>query len=130
MGADSPQPRGAAFFDLDRTLMEGSSAFQFGRAAYRAGLLGRRAIRRVMAIDVASTTLVLVATVAGAAVDGARGAVWAVAMAQGLLMSAWLLAFQFETHPRFRHVGRHRRAAIADAEPAVQVGEPALAGRT
>jgi HAD superfamily hydrolase (TIGR01490 family) len=32
----------AAFFDLDRTLMEGSSAFQFGRAAYRAGLLSRR----------------------------------------------------------------------------------------
>jgi HAD superfamily hydrolase (TIGR01490 family) len=33
---------GSAFFDLDRTLMEGSSAFQFGRAAYRAGLLSRR----------------------------------------------------------------------------------------
>src|SRR5579859_5103327 len=32
----------AAFFDLDRTLMQGSSAFQFGRAAYRAGLLSRR----------------------------------------------------------------------------------------
>ena len=32
----------AAFFDLDRTLMEGSSAFQFGRAAHRAGLLSRR----------------------------------------------------------------------------------------
>jgi HAD superfamily hydrolase (TIGR01490 family) len=32
----------AAFFDLDRTLMEGSSAFQFGRAAYRAGLMTRR----------------------------------------------------------------------------------------
>jgi HAD superfamily hydrolase (TIGR01490 family) len=32
----------AAFFDLDRTLMQGSSAFQFGRAAYRAGLMGRR----------------------------------------------------------------------------------------
>jgi HAD superfamily hydrolase (TIGR01490 family) len=32
----------AAFFDLDRTLMEGSSAFQFGRAAYNAGLLSRR----------------------------------------------------------------------------------------
>ena len=27
----------AAFFDLDKTLMEGSSAFQFGRAAYKAG---------------------------------------------------------------------------------------------
>jgi HAD superfamily hydrolase (TIGR01490 family) len=34
--------RAAAFFDLDRTLMEGSSAFQFGRAAYRHGLLSRR----------------------------------------------------------------------------------------
>jgi HAD superfamily hydrolase (TIGR01490 family) len=39
LGASAPA---AAFFDLDRTLMEGSSAFQFGRAAYRAGLLGRR----------------------------------------------------------------------------------------
>src|ERR1700761_2146605 len=34
--------RAAAFFDLDKTLMQGSSAFQFGRAAYRNGLLGRR----------------------------------------------------------------------------------------
>src|SRR5579884_2945779 len=34
--------RAAAFFDLDRTLMEGSSAFQFGRAAFKAGLLSRR----------------------------------------------------------------------------------------
>jgi len=44
MGAESPLRGGtaAAFFDLDRTLMEGSSAFQFGRAAYRAGLMGRR----------------------------------------------------------------------------------------
>jgi HAD superfamily hydrolase (TIGR01490 family) len=35
-------PSAAAFFDLDRTLMEGSSAFQFGRAAYRHGLMSRR----------------------------------------------------------------------------------------
>src|SRR5437879_10937791 len=35
-------PRAAAFFDLDRTLMQGSSAFQFGRAAYKAGLISRR----------------------------------------------------------------------------------------
>jgi HAD superfamily hydrolase (TIGR01490 family) len=34
--------RGAAFFDLDKTLMEGSSALHFGRAAYRAGLVSRR----------------------------------------------------------------------------------------
>jgi HAD superfamily hydrolase (TIGR01490 family) len=37
-----PSPAGAAFFDLDKTLIQGSSAFQFGRAAYRAGLMGRR----------------------------------------------------------------------------------------
>jgi HAD superfamily hydrolase (TIGR01490 family) len=37
---------GAAFFDLDRTLMAGSSAFQFGKAAYRAGLLSRRQLAR------------------------------------------------------------------------------------
>jgi HAD superfamily hydrolase (TIGR01490 family) len=34
--------RAAAFFDLDKTLMEGSSALHFGRAAYRAGMLSRR----------------------------------------------------------------------------------------
>jgi HAD superfamily hydrolase (TIGR01490 family) len=34
--------RGAAFFDLDKTLMEGSSALHFGRAAYNAGLVSKR----------------------------------------------------------------------------------------
>jgi HAD superfamily hydrolase (TIGR01490 family) len=37
-----PEEKGAAFFDLDRTLMAGSSAFQFGRAAYKSGLVSRR----------------------------------------------------------------------------------------
>jgi HAD superfamily hydrolase (TIGR01490 family) len=37
-----PDERGAAFFDLDRTLLAGSSTYQFGRAAYKAGLLTRR----------------------------------------------------------------------------------------
>jgi HAD superfamily hydrolase (TIGR01490 family) len=32
-------PNAAAFFDLDRTLMSGSSAFYFGKACYREGLL-------------------------------------------------------------------------------------------
>ena len=35
-------PDGAAFFDLDRTLMNGSSAFYFGIAAYKEGLLPMR----------------------------------------------------------------------------------------
>ena len=34
--------RPAAFFDLDRTLVEGSSGIHFVRAAYEAGLLSRR----------------------------------------------------------------------------------------
>ena len=37
---------GAAFFDLDKTLIEGSSAFHFGRAAYKHGLLSRRRLAR------------------------------------------------------------------------------------
>ncbi len=36
--------KAAAFFDLDRTLMAGSSAYHFGRAAYKAGSLTRREI--------------------------------------------------------------------------------------
>ena len=48
-GASSPAggmapSAGAAFFDLDKTLMQGSSAFQFVRAAYNAGLVGRRQV--------------------------------------------------------------------------------------
>jgi HAD superfamily hydrolase (TIGR01490 family) len=41
-----PDEKGAAFFDLDRTLIAGSSTFQFGRAAYKAGMLGRRELAR------------------------------------------------------------------------------------
>jgi HAD superfamily hydrolase (TIGR01490 family) len=41
-----PEEKGAAFFDLDRTLIAGSSSFQFGRAAYKAGLISRRDIAR------------------------------------------------------------------------------------
>lgn len=43
-------PRGAAFFDLDRTLMSGSSGAQFGRAAFRSGMVSRRQMTR-WAID-------------------------------------------------------------------------------
>jgi HAD superfamily hydrolase (TIGR01490 family) len=38
--------RGAAFFDLDRTLMSGSSGAAFGRAAYKAGLVSRGQVAR------------------------------------------------------------------------------------
>jgi HAD superfamily phosphoserine phosphatase-like hydrolase len=39
---------GAAFFDLDKTLIEGSSAVHFARAAYRAGVLRRRDLARAL----------------------------------------------------------------------------------
>lgn len=38
--------KAAAFFDLDRTLMAGSSAYHFGRASYRLGHLTRRQLAR------------------------------------------------------------------------------------
>ena len=41
-----PGENGAAFFDLDRTLMEGSSAFQFARAAYKSGVIKRSELLR------------------------------------------------------------------------------------
>jgi HAD superfamily hydrolase (TIGR01490 family) len=41
-----PGAGGAAFFDLDKTLMEGSSAFHFARASYKAGQLSRRQLAR------------------------------------------------------------------------------------
>src|ERR671910_3617138 len=37
---------GAAFFDLDKTLIEGSSAIHFGRAAYKHGMVSRRQLAR------------------------------------------------------------------------------------
>jgi len=42
--------RSAAFFDLDRTLMAGSSGMHFGRAAFRTGMVGRAQLLR-WAID-------------------------------------------------------------------------------
>jgi HAD superfamily hydrolase (TIGR01490 family) len=40
------QPRGAAFFDLDKTLMAGSSGVFFARAAYETGMISRRRLAR------------------------------------------------------------------------------------
>ena len=39
---DMPRRRGAAFFDLDRTIISGSSVFLLGWAAYRAGMVTNR----------------------------------------------------------------------------------------
>lgn len=41
-----PPGRGAAFFDLDKTLMQGSSGFQFARVVRAAGMISRRQLAR------------------------------------------------------------------------------------
>jgi len=47
-GSPNGQPRGAAFFDLDKTLMAGSSGVFFARAAYETGMISRgRLVRDV-----------------------------------------------------------------------------------
>ena len=46
MSDGSQRGSSAAFFDLDRTLMAGSSGFQWVRASYKAGLLSRRQLAR------------------------------------------------------------------------------------
>jgi HAD superfamily hydrolase (TIGR01490 family) len=47
-GSPIGQPRGAAFFDLDKTLMAGSSGIFFARAAYETGMISRgRLVRDV-----------------------------------------------------------------------------------
>ncbi|HEX6456781.1 MAG TPA: HAD-IB family hydrolase [Solirubrobacterales bacterium] len=40
--ASEPSPRAAAFFDLDKTLMAGSSGMQFARIAANQGIVGKR----------------------------------------------------------------------------------------
>jgi HAD superfamily hydrolase (TIGR01490 family) len=50
--AAGPDGVAAAFFDLDRTLVDGSSGIHFVRAAYRAGLVSRRRLARDLVINV------------------------------------------------------------------------------
>lgn len=45
-GAADRPAKAAAFFDLDKTLMAGSSGMHFGRAAYRSGMVRRRDLVR------------------------------------------------------------------------------------
>lgn len=55
--SDTARRRGAAFFDLDRTIISGSSVFALGIAAYRAGMVSRRELLS----DAANATTFLLA---------------------------------------------------------------------
>lgn len=59
----------------------------------RSALLGMRAIRRTLAIDIATTVVTFSATVIGALLGGVVVAFWSLAGAQGLVAVLWWVAF-------------------------------------
>jgi O-antigen/teichoic acid export membrane protein len=66
----------------------------------RAGLLGLRAIRLALVIDVVSVVGVLGSTAVGAVINGALGALWGVALVQGVLAFVWWTVFlAHSAHP-------------------------------
>lgn len=77
---------------------------------FRAGLLGLRAIRKVMVIDIITTVVILVGSISGAAVNGAKGAIWAIAIGQGVLSLVWAAVF-------ISHTGHLERAPEPEPEP-------------
>jgi O-antigen/teichoic acid export membrane protein len=59
-------------------------------AGVRAGLLGMRAIGKVMRIDLVTTALVLIGSIVGAEINGALGAIWAITFVQaGVAVVMW-----------------------------------------
>jgi O-antigen/teichoic acid export membrane protein len=55
----------------------------------RSGLLGMRAVRIAVVIDVVNTVLMLIGTVVGALEHGVLGAIWGVALAEALIAVVW-----------------------------------------
>jgi O-antigen/teichoic acid export membrane protein len=92
----------------------------------RTGLLGMRRPTAAVVIDLVSTVAGLVATILGAAVDGARGAVWGVAAVRALSLAPWWVTCML----RVARVQPARTPAAASAEPAdppvAAGGEPVL----
>jgi O-antigen/teichoic acid export membrane protein len=82
----------------------------------RAALLGMRAIRKVVRVDVFGALLLVATSVTGASINGAKGALWAAAAGVGVQTVVWWVVF-------LRHV-RHPVVAAAVAVPA---GTPATA---
>jgi O-antigen/teichoic acid export membrane protein len=86
----------------------------------RAGLLGMRAIRKVMRIDVMTTALVLAASIVGAVINGALGALWAITFVQAFVAIVMWITFLAHT-PREEAV----TASATEALPATAPTPPA-----
>jgi O-antigen/teichoic acid export membrane protein len=63
----------------------------------RTGVLGMRAVHKAVKIDIVTTVLILVLTVAGALVGGARAAMWGVALSHAVGATIWWTVFMLHT---------------------------------
>jgi hypothetical protein len=63
----------------------------------RAGMLGMRAARYTVKVDVVTTVVVLAATVIGVVLDGVLGAFWAVGIGQAAMAFVWWSLFRWYT---------------------------------
>jgi O-antigen/teichoic acid export membrane protein len=81
----------------------------------RAGLLGMRAIRKVMFIDLATTVLVFAGSIVGAEINGALGALWAITFVQAsvaVVMWATFLAHTLRPEPTAALTGEPLPATV------------------
>jgi O-antigen/teichoic acid export membrane protein len=63
----------------------------------RTGVLGMRAVHKAVKIDIVTTVLILVLTVAGALVGGAEAAMWGVALSHAVGATIWWTVFMLHT---------------------------------
>lgn len=80
----------------------------------QAGLLGLRAMNKALAIGMTTTVISLIAAGAGAALGGARGALWMVAAGQAVVMVVWWVTFAVHL----------RRTGAPDAAPPAPAAAP------
>jgi O-antigen/teichoic acid export membrane protein len=83
----------------------------------QAALLGQRAMRKAMAINVAYSVLILVAAPTGALLGGAKGAMWMVTVAVAVVALVWWVAFWLHE-------------PVSEAAPAQDIGAPATVAET
>lgn len=64
----------------------------------RSGLLGLRAVKLALRIDIVKTVLIVVLTAVGAVIGGAEGAMWAVAIGHALGAIIWWAALWYQVN--------------------------------
>lgn len=83
----------------------------------QAGLLGLRAMNKAMAIGITTTVISLIAAGVGAALGGAKGALWLVAAGQAVVMLVWWATFAAHLRHTEIHAGPSSAPAVAAPAP-------------